>query len=143
MAGAFEFQRKKGLEDRGFATTFPTLEDVNFALKFETFDLPPHSAETSCSFRNILEGFASSKTGYRLPNVHILHNEVHISMGGDMGDVPSAANDAIFYLHHSFIDLIFEKWLKTYKQNATILSPYDAPLGIDCTCCSSTEAFKK
>ena len=49
---------KKGLEARGFATTFPTLEDVNFALKFETFDLPPHSAETSCSFRNILEGFA-------------------------------------------------------------------------------------
>ena len=50
-------------------------------------------------------------------------------MGGDMGDVPSAANDPIFYLHHSFIDLIFEKWLKTYKQNATILSPYDAPFG--------------
>ena len=127
--GRLNSKEKKGLEDRGFATTFPTLEDVNFALKFETFDLPPHSAETSCSFRNILEGFASGKTGYRLPNVHTLHNQVHISMGGDMGDVPSAANDPIFYLHHSFIDLIFEKWLQTYKQNATILSPYDAPLG--------------
>lgn len=50
-------------------------------------------------------------------------------MGSDMGDVPSAANDPIFYLHHSFIDMIFEKWLQTYKQNATVLSPYDAPLG--------------
>lgn len=65
MAGAFEFQRKKGLEDRGFATTFPTLEDVNFALKFETFDLPPYSKETSCTFRNILEGFAGSKIAKR------------------------------------------------------------------------------
>ena len=65
MARAFEFQGKKGLEDRGFATTFPTLEDFNFALKFETFDLPPYSTETSCSFRNILEGFAGSKIAKR------------------------------------------------------------------------------
>ena len=49
-------------------------------------------------------------------------------MGGDRDDVPSAANDPIFYLHHSFIDMIFEKWLQTYKQNATVLSPYDARL---------------
>lgn len=65
MARAFEFQRKKGLEDRGSATTFTTLEDFNLALKFETFDLPPYSTETSCSFRNILEGFAGSKIAKR------------------------------------------------------------------------------
>lgn len=120
---------RKEKEAKGFTMTFPTLEDVNFALRFETFDLPPYSKESSCSFRNIMEGFASSRTGYRLPNVHTLHNQVHIAMGGDMSDVAPASNDPIFYLHHAFVDMIFEKWLRKYNHDASVLSPYDAPLG--------------
>ena len=76
----------------------------NCALRFETFDLPPYGKESSCNFKNILEGYVSTKTGYRLPNVHTLHNQVHIVVGGTMGDVPSASNDSIFPLHHSFVD---------------------------------------
>ena len=99
--------------------TFPTKEEVNFALRFETFDLPPYGNESSCNFKNILEGYASTKTGYRLPNVHTLHNQVHIVLGGVMGDVPSASNDPIFPLHHSFVDRIYEKWLRKFD-NALI-----------------------
>ena len=86
--------------------TFPTTEEVNFALRFETFDLPPYGKESSCNSKNILEGYASTKTGYRLPNVHTLHNQVHIVVGGAMGDVSSASNDPVFPLHHSFVDRI-------------------------------------
>ena len=46
-----------------------------------------------------------------------------------MGDVPSAANDPIFWLHHSFVDRILEKWLRKYKANATVLSKMGAPIG--------------
>ena len=99
--------------------TFPTKEEVNFALRFETFDLPPYGKESICSSKNILEGYASTKTGYRLPNVHTLHNQVHIVVGGVMGDVPSASNDPIFPLHHSFVDRIYEKWLRKFN-NAPI-----------------------
>ena len=99
--------------------TFPTKEEVNFALRFETFDLPPYGKESSCNFRNILEGYVSTKTGYRLPNVHTLHNQVHIVVGGAMGDVSSASNDSIFPLHHSFVDRIYEKWLRKFD-NALI-----------------------
>ena len=36
-----------------------------------------------------------------------------------MGDVPSASNDPIFPLHHSFVDRIYEKWLRKFN-NAPI-----------------------
>ena len=82
--------------------TFPTKEEVNFALWFETFDLPNYGKESSCNFKNILEAYVSTKTGCRLPNAHTLHNQVHIVLTGAMWDVSSASNDHIFPLHHSF-----------------------------------------
>ena len=46
-----------------------------------------------------------------------------------MGDVPSASNDPIFPLHHSFVDRIYEKWLRKFDKDASVLSSYDAPIG--------------
>ncbi|KAL9952796.1 hypothetical protein ACROYT_G040104 [Oculina patagonica] len=46
-----------------------------------------------------------------------------------MGDVPSASNDPIFPLHHSFVDRIYEKWLRKYNKDASVLSVYDASIG--------------
>lgn len=122
-------QRDEKAKNHGFTMTLPTKEEVDFALRFEKFDLPPYNKESSCNFKNILEGYASTKIGYRLPNAHTLHNQVHIAIGGTMGDVPSAANDPIFPLHHSFVDRIYEKWLRKYNKDASVLSLYDAPIG--------------
>ena len=122
--------KESGLKRLKSKGTFPTKKEVNFALRFETFDLPPYSKESSCNFRNLLEGYVSTKIGYRLPNAHTLHNQVHIAIGGTMGDVPSASNDPIFPLHHAFIDRMYEKWLRKYKKDALdSLSPFDAPIG--------------
>ena len=122
-------EKEKKVKEQGYTMTFPTKTDVNFALRFETFDLPPYNKESSCNFRNILEGYVSTKTGFRLPNVHGLHNRVHIVVGGEMGDVPSASNDPIFPLHHAFVDRIYEKWLRKFNKSANVLSTYDAPIG--------------
>ena len=124
-----EKEKEDKVRNEGYTMTFPTTEEVNFALRFETFDLPPYGKESSCNSKNILEGYASTKTGYRLPNVHTLHNQVHIVVGGVMGDVPSASNDPIFPLHHSFVDRIYEKWLRKFNKDASVLSSYDAPIG--------------
>jgi len=40
------------------------------------------------------------------------HAAVHVSIGGWMGSVPTAAQDPIFYLHHANIDRLWNLWLK-------------------------------
>jgi tyrosinase-like protein len=40
------------------------------------------------------------------------HGAVHVSIGGWMGSVPTAAQDPIFYLHHANIDRLWNLWLK-------------------------------
>jgi tyrosinase len=39
------------------------------------------------------------------------HNQVHGMIGGDMGSVPTAALDPIFYLHHANMDRLWDAWL--------------------------------
>lgn len=40
------------------------------------------------------------------------HDPVHNAVGGDMGSNAQAANDAIFWLHHSEIDRLWYCWMK-------------------------------
>ena len=122
-------EERKNRTKEGDTMTFPTKEEVNFALRFEAYDVPPYNEDTSCNFRNTFEGFVNTTNGYQMPGVHTLHNRVHNVLGGTMSDVPSASNDPIFPLHHSFVDRIFEKWLRKYNKSASVLSQYDAPLG--------------
>ena len=123
------FSQANKVRKQGYTMTFPTKKEVNFALWFETFDLPNYGKESSCNFKNILEAYVSTKTGCRLPNAHTLHNQVHIVVTGAMWDVSSASNDHIFPLHHSFPDRIYEKWLCKFNKNASVFSSYDAPIG--------------
>ena len=39
------------------------------------------------------------------------HDNVHVYMGGDMGNPSTAAPDPIFYVHHSNIDRLWNLWL--------------------------------
>uniref|UniRef100_A0A914V334 ShKT domain-containing protein n=1 Tax=Plectus sambesii TaxID=2011161 RepID=A0A914V334_9BILA len=39
-----------------------------------------------------------------------VHGNVHFWVGGDMLEQSTSANDPTFYLHHSFVDLIWEQW---------------------------------
>jgi len=39
------------------------------------------------------------------------HGAVHVSIGGLMGSVPTAAQDPIFWLHHCNIDRLWNSWL--------------------------------
>jgi len=43
-----------------------------------------------------------------------MHNRVHIYLGGLMSQVPVASNDPLFWVHHVFVDMIFEQWLRTH-----------------------------
>ena len=38
------------------------------------------------------------------------HGSVHVRTGGDMGSVPTASYDPIFYLHHANVDRLWASW---------------------------------
>jgi tyrosinase len=45
------------------------------------------------------------------------HDHVHESVGGDMGSVPTAARDPIFWLHHCNIDRVWWNWAARFGHN--------------------------
>ena len=59
----------------------------------------------------------------------LLSSSSLIVVGGMMAESLSASNDPLFHLHHSFIDRIFEKWLRKFDKNDSALSEFNAPIG--------------
>jgi hypothetical protein len=43
------------------------------------------------------------------------HNNVHSYVGGHMGSLTCAPNDPMFWLHHAYIDYLWETWRKTVQ----------------------------
>jgi tyrosinase len=55
-----------------------------------------------------------------------LHDPVHRWIGGNMGDATSP-NDPVFFLHHCYIDLLWETWKKQHPTSAPYLPTSGAP----------------
>jgi tyrosinase len=70
---------------------------------------------SSVSFRNRAEGWQG-------PGAPVLHNRVHVWVGGDMSPSTSP-NDPVFYLNHCNEDRMWERWLtdhgRTYVPSAS------------------------
>jgi tyrosinase len=62
--------------------------------------------------RGVAQGFCSDLDGGLHGNVHVL-----IGNGTNMGGVPWAARDPIFWLHHSNIDRLWASWNKAGRLN--------------------------
>ncbi|KAI8923315.1 hypothetical protein BC831DRAFT_471658 [Entophlyctis helioformis] len=73
-------------------------ETINFMMRYESYD----------PFRRSLES---------LP-----HNNVHMAIGGDMGNARLSPNDPIFMLHHRNIDRIWYRWQRRHPQQASMYS---------------------
>jgi tyrosinase len=46
------------------------------------------------------------------------HDQVHVNIGGWMGDPNTAARDPIFWLHHANIDRLWQRWLNSVDRSA-------------------------
>jgi tyrosinase len=90
-------------------THLPSAADVAGALAIPVYDVAPwdDTSDYTQSFRNNLEGFRRTSSGGRLPAE--THNRVHNYIGGPMSEGASP-NDPIFWLHHSFVDMIWAAW---------------------------------
>ncbi|KAH3708433.1 putative tyrosinase-like protein tyr-3 [Dreissena polymorpha] len=69
-----------------------------------------------CHFANITTGKHQYDQG-RSHNLEFLHDGVHDWVGGDMGNLGTAAYDPIFFMHHAFIDYIWEQFRRRQSSN--------------------------
>jgi len=56
----------------------------------------------------------------------MLHNPVHRWVGGNMADATSP-NDPVFFLHHTFLDLLWEQWKTLHSSSAPYLPTSGSP----------------
>ena len=100
----------------------PNATAVNDAAIAAEFDTPPYNNES---------------TGFRRNLEVNLHNDVHVWVGGDRGDMgpSSSPNDPVFFLHHCNVDRIWEAWMqknnRSYQPTMSESSPDYVGLRID------------
>lgn len=70
---------------------------------------------TSVSNAMALVNYFSTQSSMNGP-----HGSVHVTIGGNMGSVSSAATDPVFWLHHAQVDRLWNTWL---AQGGTRTSP--------------------
>lgn len=56
-----------------------------------------------------------SPTAPQTHNLELQHNTVHVWIGGNMDDLSTSAEDPVFFLHHSFIDYLWEEFRTRQK----------------------------
>ncbi len=91
-----------------FARELPTLAEIGWVLDLPYFDEPPYCNLPDCKqFRNYLEGWVSpSPSDYTF-----MHNRVHMWVGGNM-ESGTSPNDPVFWLHHCFVDKLWDIWMQ-------------------------------
>ncbi|XP_078734551.1 L-dopachrome tautomerase [Lampetra fluviatilis] len=111
------------------AGRLPTHDDVAQCLGVARFDDEPFSTNSSRSFRNALEGYDHPDGSYE-PGVLSLHNLVHRFLNGTGGASFSSANDPVFVVLHTFVDAVFDEWMRRFRPNVTEAWPEQlAPIG--------------
>jgi len=76
----------------------------NPAINDGTGSLNPAAVSVSNSF-TLTDFFATNL------NIQGPHGSVHVEVGGWMSGVPTAAQDPVFYVHHSNVDRLWDLWL--------------------------------
>ncbi|MFJ4922888.1 tyrosinase family protein [Streptomyces sp. NPDC088725] len=85
--------------------SLPTAAELAGAMNEKVYDASPWDSTARTGFRNRLEGWTTG--GDKAPWRN--HNRVHRWVGGEMLGAASP-NDPVFWLHHAFVDLLWDRW---------------------------------
>ncbi|VDM51685.1 unnamed protein product [Angiostrongylus costaricensis] len=88
-------------------------EEIDFVMRQSEVDQVLNTSVMCC--KNELQG-CPYRTDYNC--LEYTHGNVHIFVGGDMFDTSTSANDPLFFLHHAFVDLIWEQWRQRRQSRA-------------------------
>ncbi|MEV6795136.1 tyrosinase family protein [Streptomyces sp. NPDC051320] len=123
MTGPFAYRQgnwevRVGVTTRRFLTrnfgrpadpvSLPSKADLARAIEQPVYDASPWDSTVAKGFRNTFEGW-SVGGGPQWRN----HNLVHRWVGGLMNSATSP-NDPVFWLHHSFVDLVWDRWQRAH-----------------------------
>ncbi|MET7284478.1 tyrosinase family protein [Streptomyces sp. NPDC005573] len=90
----------------------PTPAELKWALDDPVYDVSPWNSTVTRGFRNKLEGWGTGSGSVSWRN----HNRVHRWVGGAMLGGASV-NDPVFWLHHAFLDLQWQKWQRAHREH--------------------------
>lgn len=107
-----EGRQQQSLVQRRFghfegAETLPTKATVEYCADLVPFDVQPYSNFVRSGFRGCLEGWF----GLDNTSTKHLHNRVHLWVGGTMIPTSISPSDPAFFLHHSYVDYNYDRWL--------------------------------
>ncbi|TWW74654.1 tyrosinase-like [Takifugu flavidus] len=122
-------RRNPGNHNRNLVERLPTSADVAFTLSLTQYDTGAMDRSSNMSFRNTVEGFGDPKTGLGNSSRLGMHAAIHVFLNGTMSSVQASANDPIFLLHHTFVDSIYEQWLRRHRPPPSQYPDSDAPIG--------------
>ncbi|XP_061608238.1 tyrosinase-like [Phyllopteryx taeniolatus] len=122
-------RRNPGNHDRNRVERLPTSTEVAFTLSLANYDTGTMDRTANMSFRNTMEGFGDPQTGLGGSPRMGMHAALHVFMNGSMSSVQGSANDPIFLLHHSFVDSLYEEWLRRHRPDPSQYPTSNAPIG--------------
>ena len=101
----------------GVELSLPSRRMVRDVLTNEMiYDVPTYDSSVM-GLRNRIEGWINAQGSAEA----VLHNRVHVWIGGDMGSSTSP-NDPAFFLHHANVDRIWSAWRQRHPN-----APYRPP----------------
>lgn len=104
----FVAQRNSGINQ---GTTLLENAEVSYNRAFQRTNFF-HTTSGEQSFGGLKVSYTSHRgTGHGLLETQP-HGQIHVIIGGWMGNINNAARDPIFWLHHANMDRLWERWLQ-------------------------------
>ena len=89
-------------------TSLPTPANVTAALDATPYDVADYNPSSPSGFRNMAEGNIP-------PPGSLMHIRVHAWVGGNMSSAFTSPNDPAFWLHHCYMDKLWDDWQSKHR----------------------------